>query len=281
MNKSLELKKYLERAIKEKFALPAINTTNMETTQAIVQAAEELKAPVIIQITESAIKYAGFEYAESILRTAAKSPNVFINLDHGVTIEMAKKCIESDAFASVMIDKSKASFHDNSEAAKFVKEYAGYKLVEAELGVVGGKEEDVIAEGSIYTNPKEAKEFVEISKVDLLAIAIGTAHGVYKDTPKLNYEIIKEIREVLPETPLVLHGSSGLSDEQLRLSVAAGINKVNLDTELKQAYIKGFMDYLGDNPKDYDLRKIFGEARNICKNEIMKKIKACGADNKI
>lgn len=280
MSKSKELKKYLKKAIDEKFAIPAINTTNMETTQAVVEAAKELNAPVIIQITESAIKYAGFEYAEAILKIASEVPQVFINLDHGVTVEMAKRCGDSEVFSAVMIDKSKTKFEENLNAAKEVKEYVGEKLVEAELGVVGGKEEDIIAEGSIYTDSQEAEEFVRRSGVDLLAIAIGTAHGVYKDTPKLNYEIIREIRTKLPETPLVLHGSSGLTDNQLKLSVEAGINKVNLDTEIKQEFIKGFQEYLEKNPSDYDLRKIFGTARSVAKELIKNKIKVLGADNK-
>lgn len=281
MTKSATLKEYLAKAVREKFAIPAINTTNMETTQSVVEAAKELNAPVILQITESAIKYAGFDYIESILKTAAECPNIFIHLDHGTTFEMAKRCIESPAFASVMIDKSKSFFDENIDATKHIKEYAGYKLVEAELGIVGGKEEDVIAEDSIYTKPHEAKEFVDRTKVDLLAIAIGTAHGVYKDTPRLNYKIIGEIRELVGDLPLVLHGSSGLSDEQLRKSVEAGINKVNLDTEIKQSYIKGFMGHLGENPSDYDLRKIFGAARISAKEAIKEKIRVLGAENKM
>lgn len=280
MTKSAQLRKYLDRAIKEKFAIPAINTTNMETTQSIVEAAKELKAPVILQITESAIKYAGFEYIESILKIADSHPNVFVHLDHGTTLEMAKRCIESPAFSSVMIDKSKTAFEENVNATKEIKEYAGYKLVEAELGIVGGKEEDIVAHGSIYTQPEEAKQFIDNTKVDILAIAIGTAHGVYKDEPKLNYEIIGEIRALVGDIPLVLHGSSGLSDEQLRKSVEAGINKVNLDTEIKQAYISGFMNYLGENPADYDLRKIFGNARLTAKEAIKDKIRVLGAENK-
>lgn len=280
MSKSKELKKYLQKAIEEKFAIPAINTTNMETTQAVVEAARELNAPVIIQITESAIKYAGFEYAQAILKIASEVPQVFVNLDHGVSVEMAKKCGDSDVFSAVMIDKSKEKFQENLKIAKEIKEYIGDKLVEAELGIVGGKEEDIIAENSLYTNPKEAQEFVKKSKVDLLAIAIGTAHGIYKDTPILNYEIIRDIRKKLPFTPLVLHGSSGLSDIQLKMTVEAGINKVNLDTEIKQEFIKGFQNYLEKNPEDYDLRKIFGMAKINAKELIKNKIRVLGAENK-
>lgn len=282
MNKSLELKKYLEKAIQEKFAIPAINTTNMETSQAVVDAAKELNSPIILQITESAVKYAGFEYAEAILKIADENPNVFVHLDHGSTEEMVKRCIESPVFSSVMIDKSKENFENNKKISKVIKDYAGYKLVEAELGVVGGKEENIVSEVSIYTDPEEAKLFVDETSVDSLAIAIGTAHGVYKDTPKLNYDIIKSIRALVGDkTSLVLHGSSGLTDDQIKEAVASGINKVNLDTEIKQEFIKGFTEYMGNNPGDYDLRKIFGEARITAKELIKDRIRILGSENKI
>lgn len=280
MNKSEQLKYYLEQAIKNKFAIPAINTTNLETTYAIVEAAKELKAPVILQITESSINFAGFNYIEALLEVAGNTPNIFIHLDHGTSEEIVKKCIESNSFSSIMIDKSKSHFEENISITKKIKEYAGYKLVEGELGVVGGKEEDIHSESSIYTDPLQAKEFVEKTKVDLLAIAIGTAHGVYKEEPQLNYEIIEKIRSEIKEIPLVLHGSSGLSDEQLKKAVASGINKVNLDTEIKQEFIKGFKGYLDKNTNEYDLRKIFGTARNEAKELIKNKIKVLGADNK-
>lgn len=282
MNKSLMLKKYLEKAIEEGFAIPAINTTNMETSQAVVDAAEELNSPIILQITESAIKYAGFEYAEAILKVADDSPNVFVHLDHGSSEEIIKKCIESNVFASVMIDKSKETFENNIAISKLIKEYAGYKLVEAELGVIGGKEENIVSEFSIYTNPEEAKIFLLETKVDSLAIAIGTAHGVYKDEPKLNYEIIKETRKLVGnKKSLVLHGSSGLNNEQIQKSISAGINKVNLDTEIKQEFIKGFQNYLSNYPKEYDLRKIFGEARSNAKEHIKERILILGSHNKM
>ncbi len=282
MNKSLKLKEYLKRAINEKFAIPAINTTNMETTQAIVEAAKELNSPIILQITESAIKYAGFKYAENILKVANENPDVFIHLDHGRSELIVKKCIESPIFSSVMIDKSKESFEKNLSISKCIKEYAGYKIVEAELGIIGGKEEDIICKEPIYTVPKEAKYFVSLTKVDTLAIAIGTTHGIYKGVPKLNYKLIGEIRNQLGnEIGLVLHGSSGLSNEQIKKVIKFGINKINLDTDIKISFIKGFQGYLKDNPFDYDLRKIMGEGRLISKELIKTKIKLTGAENKI
>ncbi len=282
MNKSLKLKEYLKRAINEKFAIPAINTTNMETTQAIVEAAKELNSPIILQITESAIKYAGFKYAENILKVANENPDVFIHLDHGRSELIVKKCIESPIFSSVMIDKSKESFEKNLSISKCIKEYAGYKIVEAELGIIGGKEEDIICKEPIYTVPKEAKYFVSLTKVDTLAIAIGTTHGIYKGVPKLNYKLIGEIRNQLGnEIGLVLHGSSGLSNEQIKKVIKFGINKINLDTDIKISFIKGFQGYLKDNPFDYDLRKIMGEGRLVSKELIKTKIKLTGAENKI
>jgi len=271
---------YLDKSIKEKFALPAFNTLNMEQTQVIVEAAEEAKAPVILQITESSIKYAGFDYINNILAIANESPNIFVHLDHGTTDENIIKCIKSNSFSSVMIDRSKETFLKNIEETALIKKEAGNKLVEAELGIVGGKEEEIEAAESIYTNVDEAIEFVERTKVDLFAPAVGTAHGIYKDTPKLNYNLINTLRSKL-SVPLVLHGSSGLTDEQLKLSIEAGINKVNIDTELKQNFIKGFLEYMQKDPEAYDLRKIFSSAKEAMKVIVMHKINVCGANGKL
>lgn len=275
-----KMKFYLDKSIKEKFALPAFNTLNMEQTQVIVEAAEEAKAPVILQITESSIKYAGFAYINNILAVADESPNIFVHLDHGTTGETIIKCIKSHAFSSVMIDRSKETFIKNIAETALIKKEAGTKLVEAELGIVGGKEEEIESAESIYTNVDEAIEFVERTKVDLFAPAVGTAHGIYKNTPKLNYDLINSLRTKL-ELPLVLHGSSGLSDEQLKLSIEAGINKVNIDTELKQNFIKGFLNYMGKNPDAYDLRNIFASAKSAMKEIVLHKINVCGASNKL
>lgn len=278
--KSKQMKFYLNKAVKEKFALPAFNTLNMECTQVIVEAAEELKAPIILQITESSLKYAQFDYINSILEIADKSSNVFIHLDHGTSFENILKCIQSNAFSSVMIDRSKESFEHNIQDTISIKQQSGEKLVESELGIVGGKEEDIIAEGSIYTDVNEALEFVERTNIDLFAPAVGTAHGIYKDTPKLNYELIAELRSKMV-LPLVLHGSSGLSDEQVKLCVEAGMNKVNIDTELKQNFVKGFLEFMEVNPNAYDLRQIFGSAKKMMREIVLHKIDICGAVNKI
>ncbi len=275
-----KMKFYLDKSIKEKFALPAFNTLNMEQTQVIVEAAETLNAPVILQITESSIKYAGFDYINSILAVADKSPNIFVHLDHGTTNENIIKCIKSSSFSSVMIDRSKETFIKNIAETALMKKEAGEKLVEAELGIVGGKEEEIVALESIYTNVDEAIEFVERTKVDLFAPAVGTAHGVYKDEPKLNYDLINSLRSKL-SVPLVLHGSSGLTDEQLKLSIEAGINKVNIDTELKQNFIKGFLDHMQKDPEAYDLRKIFGSAKETMREIVLHKITVCGAKGKL
>lgn len=278
--KSKKMEYYLQKSIQEKFALPAFNTLNMECTQVIVDAAEEVAAPVILQITESSIKYAGFAYINQILKVADESPNVFVHLDHGTSDSTILRCINSDAFSSVMIDRSKKSFEQNIQDTINIKKQAHDKLVESELGIVGGKEEDIIAEGSIYTNFEEAIEFVSQTKIDLFAPAVGTAHGIYKDTPKLNYDLISKLRAKIT-IPLVLHGSSGLSDEQVKLCIQAGMNKINIDTELKQHFIKGFLQYMNIHPEAYDLRQIFGAAKASMKEIVLHKIAICGAEGKI
>jgi len=278
--KSKKMELYLQKSIQEKFALPAFNTLNMECIQVIVDGAEEANAPVILQITESSIKYAGFDYINQILEVADRSPNVFVHLDHGTSDINILNCIKSNAFSSVMIDRSKESFEQNIKDTINIKTQANNKLVESELGIVGGKEEDIIAEGSIYTDIDEAIDFVARTKIDLFAPAVGTAHGIYKDTPKLNYELINKLREKI-SIPLVLHGSSGLSDEQVKLCIQAGMNKVNIDTELKQNFIQGFLQYMDKNPEAYDLRQIFGAAKASMKEIVLHKIRICGAEGKI
>ena len=278
--KSEKMRKYLQRSIQENFALPAFNTLNIECTQVIIEVAEEAKASVILQITESSIKYIGFEYINSVLAIANKLMNIFVHLDHDTIDETIIKCLKSEAFSSVIIDRSKESFEQNIKDTIFIKKQAQNKLVESELGIVGGKEEDIIVEGSIYTNVNEAEEFVASTKIDLFAPVVGTAHGIYKDTLKLNYDLINQLREKI-DIPLVLYGSLGLLDELIKLCIQAGMNKINIDTELKQNFIKGFLRYMDKNFKAYDLRNVFGEAKSSMKEIVLHKIEICGVTGEI
>jgi len=252
-------KEMLLKAQKGGYAVGAFNAENMEMVKAIIQAAEELKAPVMIQTTPSTVKYGTVEtYAAIVAAEAAKaSVPVCLHLDHGSSFELAMQAMHA-GYTSVMIDGSKLDFEDNIRETRRVADVAAALDIpcEAELGKVGGKEDDGPAvEGeSPYTDPAEAKEFVERTGCTSLAIGVGTSHGVYTSDPHIEQSVVKAIRDAV-DVPLVLHGTSGVPDEQVAEAVKNGICKVNYATELRQAYTKGFMAYMAENPACFDPKK--------------------------
>lgn len=261
------------------YAVGAFNVENMEMVKAVVLAAEELNAPVMLQTTPSTIRYGtaavyGALIAAEAIR--AKVP-VCLHLDHGNSYDLVKECI-GYGYTSVMIDGSGESFDDNIELTSRVvamAHQAGIQ-VEAELGKVGGKEDDLTAEADTNTDPEEAREFVLRTQVDSLAIAIGTAHGFYEGVPILDKERISKIKEVV-SVPLVLHGSSGLSDEEIHECVKRGMCKVNFATELRVAYTGAVKTLLAEKPDTYD-PKAFGLVGIEAVKELVKKrIKVCGS----
>ena len=225
--------------------------------KAIIQAAEELKAPVMIQTTPSTIKYGTVDTYAAIVAAEAKKASVpvCLHLDHGSSFELAMQAIHA-GYTSVMIDGSKLDFEANLQRQKRVADVANALDIpcEAELGKVGGKEDDLEAEADTNTDPQEAKEFVERTGVTSLAVAIGTAHGLYQGTPKLDFERLAAIREVV-SIPLVLHGASGVPDDAVRESIRLGICKVNFATELRIAYSERCEKYLAENPDGFDPKK--------------------------
>ena len=242
------------------YAIGAFNVNNMEIVQGITEACGELKAPVILQVSKGARAYANHTYLVKLVEAAViENPDIpiVLHLDHGPDFETCKSCIDG-GFTSVMIDGSSHSFEDNIALTKSVAD-AGRAMgvpVEAELGKVGGKEDDGPAvEGeSPYTDPAEAKEFVERTGCTSLAIGVGTSHGVYTSDPHIEQSVVKAIRDAV-DVPLVLHGTSGVPDEQVAEAVKNGICKVNYATELRQAYTKGFMAYMAENPACFDPKK--------------------------
>lgn len=242
-------------AQKNHYAIGAFNAENMEMVQAIIAAAEELRAPVIVQTTPGTLKYASPAMFHAMVAAAASEASVpvVMHLDHGSSYELAMQAFRA-GYTSVMIDGSHESFEDNIALTKSVAD-AGACMgvpVEAELGKVGGKEDDVEVEGeSPYTDPVEAKEFVERTGCTSLAIGVGTAHGVYTEEPHIDQDVVKAIRAAV-DVPLVLHGTSGVPDEQVAEAVKNGICKVNYATELRQAYTKGYMAYMAENPNNFD-----------------------------
>ena len=302
-------KEMFEKSIKEGFAIGAFNVNNMEIIQGIVDAAAEENSPVILQASSGAIKYARPTYLKKMVEAAVEETNIPIalHLDHGADFETCKACIDA-GFTSVMIDGSKYDFEENIAITKKVVDYAHERgvVVEAELGKLAGIEDDVnvSAEDAMYTDPEQAKEFVERTGCDSLAIAIGTSHGAYKfkGEAKLRFDILAKIKELIPNTPIVLHGAStvipelvnmcnkygadipgakGVPDEILNEASKSGVSKINVDTDLRLAMTGAIRKEFAENPNAFDPRKYLGPARDLIKETVSHKIRdVFGSSNK-
>lgn len=275
-------KKMLADAQKGGYAIGAFNAENMEMVKAIIAAAEELRAPVMIQTTSSTIKYGTAETYAAIVASEAKraSVPVCLHLDHGSSYDLAVRCVMV-GYTSVMMDGSKLPFEENIAVSHKVAEMAAAVGIpcEAELGKVGGKEDEVEGDTDTNTDPEEAREFVERTGITSLAVAIGTAHGFYVGIPVLDVERLSEIRKVV-DVPLVLHGASGLTDEQVRECIKRGICKVNFATELRNAYSRAEEAYLNEHPNTIDPKAYGKVAIAAVKDLVMARMKVCGCDGK-
>jgi len=272
-------KEMLDKAKKNNYAVCAFNAENLEMVQAIVWGAEEMEAPVIIQTTPSTVKYADCAYFHAIVRTAAENSHIPIalHLDHGIDFNLVCMAIKS-GYSSVMIDGSQKSFDENINITQKAVEIGKFVNipVEAELGKVGGKEDDLESSGDVYTNPCDAVEFIKRTGIDSLAIAIGTAHGLYKIQPKLDLDRLSEIKKVV-DIPLVLHGATGLSDQTIIECVKRGINKINFATELRQTYTNAVREKLNSDESIIDVKIYSGYARECVKKLVKEKIKLSGS----
>lgn len=278
------VKDILLEAQRGKYAVGAFNTNNMEIVKAIVEAAEEEKAPVILQASQGALKYAGIDYIVGMVKAACETATIPIalHLDHGTSFEQIMLCIRK-GFSSVMIDASKYPLEENIAKTKQIVDiaHAVGVSVEAELGKIGGTEDDIkVSErDALMTDPQEAVKFVAETGVDSLAVAIGTAHGPYKGEPKLDFKRLEEIRGLV-EVPLVLHGASGVPGESIKKAIERGICKINIDTDIRQAFTRGVKEVISNRPEEYDPRKILGPAKEEMKKVIREKIRLFGSSNK-
>jgi len=282
--KLVNTKEMLLNAQKEKYAVPAFNIHNLETVQVVVETAAEMRSPVIIAGTPGTFDYAGRDYIQAIAETAARKYDIPIalHLDHHENFDDIKTSIDLGT-KSVMIDASHFTFEENIRLVKQVVEYAHANgvTVEAELGRLGGQEDDLIVDekDSLFTNPVAAKEYVERTGIDSLAVAIGTAHGLYKSEPNLDFQRLAEI-EKLVDIPLVLHGASGVSVEDVRKAITLGVCKVNIATELKIPFSNALRKYLVENPEANDPRKYMTPAKAAMREVVIEKIKMCMSENR-
>ena len=281
----LSTREMLLKAQREGYAVPAFNIHNMETLQVVAETAMEMKSPVIIAGTPSTIEdYAGPDYIKAMAEVAANKYDIpiAIHLDHFEDVEAIKRDIDI-GFKSCMIDASKKPFEENISIVKDVVEYAHRydAVVEAELGKLGGREDDLVVDekDAMYTNPDDAAEFVDKTNVDSLAIAIGTAHGLYKGEPKLDFERLKEIRSKV-SIPLVLHGASDVPDELVKEAISLGICKVNVATDLKIPFADAVKKFFNENSKESDPRKYMAPGKEAMKEIVKHKIEVCGSANR-
>ena len=311
-------KEMFRKAYEGGYAIGAFNINNMEIVQGITEAAGELRSPVVLQVSAGARKYAKQEYLLALAQAAIKDADIdlALHLDHGADFEICKACIDG-GFTSVMIDGSHHSYEDNVALTKKVVEYAHAHgvVVEGELGVLAGVEDDVVAEKSSYTRPEEVEDFVTRTGVDSLAISIGTSHGAYKFTPAqctrdengilvpppLRFDILEEVGKRLPGFPIVLHGASsvpqqyvqeinsiggnlpdavGIPEEQLRKAASMAVCKINIDSDIRLALTAGIRRVLHNEPGVFDPRSYLSVARTEVKNIVSHKIKnVLGSDN--
>ncbi len=280
----LSTREMLKKAQREGYAVPAFNIHNLETLQVVVETAAELKSPVILAGTPSTIKYAGADYIVSMAEVAAKTYKIpiAIHLDHFEEVEAIKDYIDK-GFKSTMIDASHEDYENNIKIVKEVVDYAHEfdATVEAELGRLGGQEDDLVVDekDAMYTNPDQANNFVEKTGIDSLAVAIGTAHGLYKGKAKLDFDRLKEIKEKV-SVPLVLHGASDVPDELVKEAIRCGICKVNVATDLKIPFSNAVKQYFKENPEANDPRKYMTPAKETMKKIVAHKIEVCGSKNR-
>lgn len=276
----------LRKAQEQGFAVGAFNVENMEMAQAIISAAEELRAPVILQTTPSTVRYAGTGMYAAMVAALAQEATVPVamHLDHGDSFALCAFALCAQAlrsgYTSVMIDGSKLPLEENIALTYKVSEMCAAVgvPVEGEIGRVGGKEDDLESDGG-YTIPEEAVRFEKESGLFSMAVGVGTAHGFYKEKPQLNKELITTLRGML-QAPMVLHGASGLSDEDVKDCIRRGICKVNFATELRAAYTEGVKAVLAENPKTFDPKAYGKEARQRVKALVMERMLVCGCDGK-
>ena len=259
----VSMKEMLLKAKKGKYAVGQFNINNLEWTYTILCKCQEIKAPVILGVSEGAVRYmGGFHVVADMVKAVIKDKNITVpvalHLDHGSSFEKCKAALDA-GFTSVMIDASHHSFEDNIRITKEVVEYAKNTnaSVEAELGKVGGQEDDVVAE-TMYADLQECITLVNETGIDALAPALGSVHGPYQGEPKLGFKEMEEIGTALSETPLVLHGGSGIPVDQIKRAIACGTSKINVNTEFQQAWTELVRETLNKNPNVYDPRKVIG-----------------------
>ena len=304
-------KEMFEKAYHGGYAIGAFNVNNMEIIQGITEAAADLKAPLILQVSKGARAYANRTYLKKLVEAAVIETGlpIVLHLDHGDSFETCRSCIE-DGFTSVMIDASSKPFAENIAITRQVVEYAHDHgvVVEAELGTLAGIEDEVMvsAEDSSYTHPEEVEEFVAKTGCDSLAIAIGTSHGAYKfkpgTKPQLRFDVLEEVSRRLPGFPIVLHGSSsvpqefvekinryggsmpgaiGVPEDQLRRAAALSVCKINIDSDLRLAMTATIRQYFAEHPADFDPRQYLKPARTAIKEMVAHKIvDVLGCDGK-
>lgn len=269
----------LRGAQKGGYAIGAFNVENMEMAQAVVAAAEALQAPVIVQTTSGTLGYAPPACYCGMVAALAKAASVpvALHLDHGNSFSLAEACAQA-GYTSLMIDGSLLPYAQNAALTQRVVDMAGDLPVEAELGTVGGKEDGHEAQAQ-YTDPAEAKDFVRRTGISSFAVAIGTAHGVYKGEPKLDLKRLEEIRAIV-DIPLVLHGTSGVPDEKVRACIARGICKVNYATDLRIAFTEGVRTMIADKPQAYDPKQYLSAGRASVHRRVAELIRVCGCEGK-